>query len=119
MVAFSGDLLAASGLQGGDAGRHVLALEGGSGHNVTEEHGGQSLLVGQQTVQSLGGNLVKGGVGGREHGEGSLAGQGLYEVGGLDGGQEGGELRGGDNKLGNVACGSGCLLESNIFAMKY
>ncbi len=51
------DGLAASSLEGSGTGGNILALEGGAGNNVTEQDGGQSLLVGEQSVQVSGRNL--------------------------------------------------------------
>jgi len=76
---------------------------------VTEEHGGEGVFVGEKSVESVGGHLVKGGVGRGEHGEGAFAGQSLDEIGGLDGGEEGRELRGGDHQLGDGLGGGGGL----------
>ena len=86
-----------------------LYLQSGGRNNVTEEHGGQGIFVGEKSVESVGGHLVKGGVGGGKHGEGTFAGQSLDEIGGLDGGEEGRELRGGDHQLGDGLGGGGGL----------
>merc|ERR1719447_2433238 len=96
------DLLAASGLHGGGAFRHVAGLESGSRDNVAEENSGEGVLVSQQAVESLLRDLGKGVVGGGEHCEGSLPGEGVHKTGSLDSSQEGGELRGGDRQLGDV-----------------
>ena len=66
-----------------------------AGHDVSQEDVGQSALVlaGQQAVQSLIVDLGEGLVGRSEEGEGSEVGQGpLGDVGGLEGGHQGGEL---------------------------
>merc|ERR1719373_877036 len=68
------DLLAASGLHGGGALRHVAGLESSSRDNVAEE------------------NSCEGVLGGGEHCEGSLPGEGVHKTGSLDSSQEGGEL---------------------------
>jgi len=87
-------------------------LKGGLRDDVTEEDGGESILVLQQTVQGLGGDLVEGGVGGSKDSEGSGAGQGVDQTGGLDGGEEGRELRGGNYQVGD-GLGSGGSLYGN------
>lgn len=51
------DGLTTSSLEGSGAGGNILALEGGAWHNVTQQDGGQSLLVGEQTVKVSGRNL--------------------------------------------------------------
>jgi len=106
LAAVGGDRLATGGLERGLARGDVLALEGSSWNDVTEEDSCQSFFVSKESVQSLSGNLVKSRVGGCKDGEGSLAGEGVNEFGGLDSGQQGGELGRGDNKLSNVLGGS-------------
>ena len=53
------DLLAAGGLQVGGAGGDVLALEGGSGHNVPQEDSLEGILVGEKGIESISGDLKK------------------------------------------------------------
>jgi hypothetical protein len=111
------DGLTTSSLEGSGAGGNILALEGGARHNVTQQDGGQSLLVGEQTVQVSGRNLVKSRVGGSEHGERSFASQSVDKFGGLNSGKQGGELRGGDHKFSNVLGGGRCLLYNDSRGM--
>merc|ERR1711988_1175042 len=80
----------------------VAGLESSSRDNVTEKNSGEGVLVSQQAVEGLLRDLGKGVVGGGEHSEGSLPGEGVHKTGGLDRSQEGGGLRGGDGQLGDV-----------------
>ena len=72
------DLLAASGLHSGGALGHVAGLESGSRDNVTEKNSCEGILVSQQAVEGLLRDLGKGVVGGGEHSEGSLPGEGVH-----------------------------------------
>merc|ERR1719462_921747 len=87
--------------------RHVAGHQGGAGHHVAEEDGGEGLLVCQQAVQGGLGDLGEGLVGRREHCEGSLASKGLHKACRLHSRQESGEVRGGDCQLRDVL-GRGC-----------
>ena len=51
------DLLATGSLEVGGAGRDVLALESGAGDDVPQEDGLQLLLVSEEGVKSVSGNL--------------------------------------------------------------
>merc|ERR1719232_1608643 len=95
------DLLATGGLQVGGAGGNVLALEGGSGHNVPQQASLEGILVGEKGIESISRDLIESSVGGGEHSEGSLGGQNIHQVSGLDGGQEGGELGVGGHQAGD------------------
>lgn len=95
------DLLAAGGLQVGGAGGDVLALEGGSGHNVPQEDSLEGILVGEKGIESISGDLIESCVGGGEYCEGSLGRQNIHKVSGLDSGQEGGELGVGGHQAGD------------------
>jgi len=86
------DLLAGGGLELLVAGGDLLALHPDPGDNVTLEHLDQLLLVGHQLVQGVDRDLVEGGVGRGEDGEGSLGGEPLHHAGSLEGGVQSGEV---------------------------
>merc|ERR1719343_933840 len=102
LVPCHGDLLAPGGLHVSRPNRHVLGGQGGGGNDMPEEHGGESLLVGKQAVQGVLGHLGEGSVGGSEHGEGSITGEGVHEASSLDSGKQSGELGSGDGQLCDV-----------------
>ena len=59
LVPGDADLLSAGGLEVGGAGGDVLTLEGGPGHDVPQEDGLELLLVGEESIESVGGDLEK------------------------------------------------------------
>jgi len=90
--------------------RHFLTLHSDARQNVTLQHLLQFLLVTHQLVQGVHGNLIKGRIGGGEHGEGSGTGEVLHHAGGFQGSVEGGEVLVLSNHGGHTLSG---LLDNN------
>merc|ERR1712032_944680 len=99
------DLLPPGGLHISGTDRDVLGFQGGPGNDMSEENCGESILVGQKSVQGALGNLDKGLVGRCKHCEGPLAGKSVYQAGCFDCCKQGRELWSGDGKLCNVLGG--------------
>ena len=59
LVPGNSNLLAAGGLEVGGAGGDVLTLESGSGDDVPQKDGLQLLLVGEEGVKSVSGDLSR------------------------------------------------------------
>lgn len=86
------DLLSGGGLELLVAAGDLLALHPDPGHDVPLQHLDQLLLVAHQLVQGVDRDLVKGGIGRGEDGEGPLGGESLHHAGGLEGCVQGGEV---------------------------
>merc|ERR1719180_475332 len=68
-------------------------------NNVAEKHSCQGVLIIEEVFQGVLINLGKSIIGGGEDGEETLAREGFDQVGSLDGGKEGRELRSGSGQL--------------------
>merc|ERR1719480_431266 len=91
---------------GGADGAPLDALgEHRPGGHMLQQHLGQSLLVGQEAIESLLGNLGESVVGGGEDGEGLGVLDSVHQAGSGDGGDQGGESVIGDQSVDQVTLG--------------